>query len=149
MMGFFRKSQWGKVDFLMAGGWAIVILIWAAPIFGKIEGAIFPVLDPRLTIAAYHDHNAGTRVDGWAVKVRNCDYVDDSLQWWLGSPESAVSAPVVLLDPPQLRTTGRTEWEGIVIGLSPKQIERRSYATVRHRCHALWETQTIFYMGAN
>ena len=115
-------------------------LSFFAPQISLVAGTMFPVLDPtlKITSARLEQTTDGpvTVVSGSAYKVRGrCSYVNGSLRWYLGSPGGLREVvPSEFRDAPTLRTSGRTEWTGIVVGLFPVQVQTISYATVQHQC---------------
>lgn len=118
---------------------------------GKIDGRLFPVLDPMLTImnieAADPSTNITTKMDGRAYKKRQCSYIADSLRWYLGNPEGAyIEVDANFTDPPELRESEHwTDWKGIIVGLNLVEVQHNSFATVKHDCGLPWATESMFF----
>lgn len=133
---------------------AILSLAWIAPLtgptLGRIEGRMFPVLDPTLTIASVQEmQEYESRISGTGFKARgNCVYIAGSLRWYLGRPGNGIEVPAEFREPPRLRGEGSTSWTGIVVGLSEAQIRYNSFAEVSHDCGWPWLTVTTFYRSA-
>ena len=119
---------------------------------GQIEGRLFPVMgtleihDPEEA-----DDRSVTKWKGHAEKLRNCNFV--RLEWYLGPRNGRhviVDREAAFTDKPQIRSTGRLHWEGILVHLSPKATRENSFADVIHRCPwRPWEVRTRFYTSSN
>lgn len=118
---------------------------------GKLEGKLFPVLDPMLTImnieAADPGINTTTKMDGRAYKKRECTYIAGSLRWYLGKPGGAyIEIDANFTDPPKLRENEEwTDWEGIIVDLNLVEVQQNSFATVQHDCGLPWPTESMFF----
>ena len=136
---------------------ASILILTATSVFsvakgpiGVLEGAIFPVVDPALTIISYENLGGGeTKLAGYAGKVRNCNYILDSLEWYYGTEERNVGVSAYFEDPPAINSVGQLEWKAIIVGLSEKRIRENSYATVKHDCGFPWLTTSLFYISEN
>jgi len=113
---------------------------------GRLEGEIYPVVNPSLTITAYEERLDGTiRLSGFAPKVRDCGYVNDSLEWYFGTPDRHVGVTSYFEDQPSINRPGVLSWEAIIVGLSEERIKSNSFATVKHDCGWPWLTVSTFY----
>lgn len=113
---------------------------------GRLEGEIATVIDPSLTITNYAVDDAGlTKLTGYATKVRECDYVNGSLEWYFGTPDRNVGVTSYFDDKPAINNPGVLEWEAIIVGLSEERIKSNSFATVKHDCGWPWLTISTFY----
>lgn len=126
--------------------------IWAV----TLEPRLTPVITP-LTITNISARDVAgqaqpdTVIAGHATRLRGCDFHE--LRWYLGQRGSQrTPIAVTFLDPPTVRTTGETSWEGIVVlDIAPEQVLRNSHADAVHRCYSgPWSsinTVTPFYDG--
>lgn len=128
-------------------GGAILISPHLEYYLGKWEGALFPVVNPKFTITSIEEIDNNVVVSGRAFKRRDCNYVLDSLRWYLGEKNGAhAEVRAYFTDPPTIRENERwTSWEGVVVDLSPFQITTNSFATVDHKCSSPWKVTSVFY----
>ena len=129
-------------------GWGLLmvaLIVPASPIFGEIEGRVWPVAGPATV-----DH-VDRFEDGWtyfsmsAPKRRDCNW--RSTNFYLGERGSG-NVPVAFehLDRPKLRGSGIQFWANSRVQLSPDQLLSSAYADVLHICGwGLWLTRTHFY----
>lgn len=114
---------------------------------GQIEGRFFPVVSPVvLTDPQPLPPPAFQHVwRGEADKLRDCSY--RKVHWYYGPRGGAdVQVSASFLDRPQIRSTGRLVWDGLIIGLEPDAVLKNSHADVYHQCPGRpWLTVTRYY----
>ncbi|WP_299830647.1 hypothetical protein [uncultured Roseobacter sp.] len=114
-----------------------------------VEGRLSPVVAPA-ALVKYSKAPPPSYRNVWqaqANKLRGCEYVLGSLRWYLGPVGGRrVQVVAAFLDPPQVRTEGLLEWQGLQIDLDPELVKTNSHATVRHRCPwRFWEVESVFF----
>lgn len=131
------------VSVLLAG------YFWAHEYMPRIEGNAFPVVTPA-RLGGFEVTPPPPYRSTWqasAEKLRDCEYIQGSLSWYLGPQDGRrVQVPATFTDPPQVRGVGLLHWEGLRIDLAPDLVRTNSHALVRHQCPwRFWETETVFY----
>lgn len=115
-----------------------------------VEPRLFPIIT-RLEVTAIRPEAGGSVLAGRAVRLRACDWVET--RWYLGRRGARrVPIEVRYRDAPQIRPTGGTAWEGIVlVDLAPQQVLANSHADAVYRCYGgpLSGVETVmpFYDG--
>lgn len=110
---------------------------------GKIEGRYFPVVTDAIIIQTEPDGDTWTRFWGSFVKRRDCDF--DGIAWRLHIGENTAIADFRFDEGVILRSPGGEPFGPWLVQLSTEQLMTRASATVFHRCHWLWRTETVFY----
>lgn len=116
----------------------------------QIEGRYFPVVSQvsltHLERTPPPDYR--NLWSGDAEKLRNCEYIQGSLSWYLGSFEARQQVDSQFLDKPEVRVVGTLHWSAIEISLDRDLVMTNSYALVRHQCPwRWWQTETLFYVS--
>ncbi|URF48407.1 hypothetical protein M8007_09055 [Dinoroseobacter shibae] len=128
---------------LVFGG---MVLLFAKQVGGYVEGRLFPVTrDTQLTRIEQSDPG-WSMIWGHSVRQRQCSFV--RLEWRIGTPSHYSVIDVVFLEGSKVRGDGIFEFGPWKLHASQDQIENRSFATVVHSCHPLWNTETHFFSGA-
>ena len=127
-------------------GWMILNHVLFAIAFmplGAIEGALSPVTD-RITITSVTPTDGGVVISAEALKHRDClRWV--RTEWYYGDRGSDAIVPMPTakhLDKPQLRPSGKIQWDGIFV---PVPDLENTHANVIHKCHSLWNTVTPYW----
>ncbi|WP_424967582.1 hypothetical protein [Dinoroseobacter sp. S375] len=110
---------------------------------GQIEGRLFPVIEQTVLTHVEHDAHNRSLVWGHAMRLRDCSFV--RLEWRIGTPAHYAVVDVVFLDASELGEGGGYDFGPWKVHATPDQVLNRSFATVVHRCHPLWTTETIFW----
>lgn len=109
------------------------------------EGEWFPVTSPA-ELVSVEPFNGGSLVYFRFNKQRECEFI--GLSWFRDTePFDRVRINFNVDDDDSATTRPRGDqvagpW---FIDLPPDELQENSFAIVRHRCHPLWQTSTIFY----
>ena len=120
-----------------------MLLLFASYFGGQIEGRFFPVIDKTVVTHVERDIENRSLVWGHAMQLRDCSFV--RLEWRIGTPAHYAAIDVVFLDVAELRPDGVFDFGPWKLHATPDQVMKRSFATVVHRCHPLWNTETVFW----
>lgn len=132
-------------------GWHVTLiaaglssLLWVGTIYGgKIEGRIFPVVGGTNITRMEIVDATSTRIWGGAVKLRNCSF--QRIDWHFGTTSANAFVDVLIEEKTKLRADGTFGFGPWIIRLTPDEVQYRSFATVYHKCHSFWLTETRFY----
>jgi hypothetical protein len=127
-----------------------ILIFWALVLdFGKIEGTLFPVVNPAYDIVAISDGKGGTILSGKFYKNRMCSPL--KMDWKKGARGDEITPPIrVVWGKPVTRLDGTQEFHGWVLNAEPDVVLNDSFSDVLHKCSFLgfevpWETRTKFY----
>ncbi len=130
-----------KSLFVVAMGFGLYV--FGATFGGKIEGSLAPVVT-RADISRMKPVGpVATRIWGRFDKLRDCPF--ESLAFYLGDTESSSRADMLFEEVASVRRTGDENFGPWLVQLTPDQLNGRSFAVVKHQCHPLWLTETVFY----
>jgi hypothetical protein len=126
----------------------VYVSAMAMPIFGELEGKVWPVVSD-FQIRSTSRGAEGVTLQGTMRKQRDCVYLGMTIYAGTfgnpGLPRERLQ--VTFLDQPEdlsvTRLAGMQFWGPWVIRL-PKRVSGPDFwIETRHRCHVLWETQTL------
>jgi len=122
----------------------LVGLLWLGSVYGgRIEGQFFPVVSGTHITRAQVTDQFSTRIWGRAMKERKCSF--DRIEWYIGTPDAYAFVDLHIEEASKARVGGGFGFGPWSIKLTPEEIRTRSFATVFHRCHPFWVTETRFY----
>lgn len=143
MMKFLSRSTIKGSDFFALALSVLLVLGFIAhERAGRWEGALFPVVTKARITSVQPVGEFSTDIDGTTYKVRPCRWIET--QVWSAKPDSSI---LLGLARPKGVTdfgTGFNAWSTMRIPL-PVSLTNSVSAVTRHRCHALWLTETRLF----
>lgn len=133
-----KYTRWTK--FLLFT-WAILFLTSNLP--GRIEGAIFPVID-NLEISVLNK-TPYSNVMGSYEKMRTCDL--EEIRWYIiGSNgyKVRIKTDEITVDE-RFFSPGRQSFGPIEVKMSPDFLVKNSEVHLISNCHPFWDTLTVIY----
>lgn len=123
---------------------ALILMQTFGPVFGRIEGTIWPVVKGT-AITDVNDDGVTSVFFGVSEKVRECHF--ERIEWFIGNPERGLRSPVqvIFLERDKLRPAAPFEFGPWGVRIDEETLRRGSFAEVYHDCHALFPTVTRFY----
>jgi hypothetical protein len=128
---------------LLVSACLVVSFVFAVSIGGRVEGWLFPVVDPARIDRAEPVGESWTRIEGRVRLLRTCRFVD--LEWRVGTIRSFRVADKVYERSGMMRSGDIYHFGPWLMGLTPDQLRNRSRAVILHHCHPLWLTRSVFY----
>ncbi|UQS95101.1 hypothetical protein Pam3_30 [Pseudanabaena phage Pam3] len=136
--------MWGRANFLFWGALGAILWPTVDTIAPAIEGKLYPVVHPAIIKEIVPTGQIVSVVRGESVKLRSCNFV--SINWFLGRPGQPSSrVSVDFLDGTKVRASGEFDWGPWRVAIPADLLATGSYAVVVHRCHPLWETESLFW----
>ena len=139
--------MWGKANvffFALLG-----MLLWPVvdSLGPSVEGRLWPVTERTELTAVEPAGELKADVTGTSIKLRNCDFVE--VRWLYGRPEEPSSRVVIdFMDQPRPRPEGSFTFGPWRVGMPADQVRTKSWVVAVHKCHPLWNTETLFWVGA-
>lgn len=127
----------------------IFFVLSSSGFLSHAEGRIFPVVGGTHitravpTVAGIPQTEGQTLFYGHARKLRACDF--DHIDWYIMEDGAASRVDVTIYERGKVRPTGEFAFGPWGVFLTRDDLVNKSWATVWHRCHALFLTATKFY----
>ena len=146
--------EWVKISLLAFKIVCAVIIFFASSftiytVGPAIETKWFPVVSKLRIIDVSEDENGNAVILAEFTKLRDCEYL--GLAWFRGKPDKRFErVPVILMrqegdtSSPN-RPTGSQRAGPWVIGMSPAEVPKGSFARLYHTCHGFWTTTMDFW----
>lgn len=129
-------------------GYACLVLLLALvllPLLAPVEGRLFPVVKRAQITSVEAQGETRSVIYGTSSRLRECDF--HSVDFFLGTPEASARVDLEFLEASKNRPGGGFEFGPWLVQLTPDQFPR-AFAIVKHRCHPLWLTESLFYLGS-
>lgn len=110
---------------------------------GQIEGRFFPVVRDTHVTRIEADGTSRSFIWGSSRLLRDCSFV--RLEWRIGIPVNYAVIDLMLLEGSKVRRGSMFDFGPWQLHATPRQLANRSFATIIHRCHPFWLTETSFY----
>ena len=136
-----NKRLWTR-GILLAWFCVITLSVLGEPL-GRVEGMIWPVVrEARIT----HITEDGRDVvfSGVADKRRECSFL--SISWYVHDDNGLMTkVDLDLEEAEKVRPAAGFQWGPWRARVSAEDLSKRSVAIVRHRCHPIFDTTSVFY----
>lgn len=143
----FQVYKSGLFNVFISGLFLMAVIPPLSPILADFEGRLMPVTKD-LAVEDFRHDAAGVYFKATFDKVRECEYL--GLVWYRVLSDGRKERVVIRFPRAANDDSDRTRAEGVqrtgewFLAMTPQEFET-SYAEVRHRCHPLWSTVTVFY----
>lgn len=121
----------------------VMLYAFAVTFAGRLEGRLWPVVDNVEVTRVMGMGETATRFWGSFDKVRECQF--DSLEFYLGGDGNGPRADFIFEEAASERRQGAENFGPWLVQLTPDQLQNRSFSIVKHKCHPLWLTETVFH----
>ena len=119
------------------------VAVFLRSVGGHVEGYLFPVATLDRIERIEKVNAISVRIWGQAARLRQCQFT--RLEWRLGDEHAYSVVDLAFEESSKVRAAGDFSFGPWRLHLTGKQLQKRSYAYVYHRCHRLWLTRTRFY----
>ncbi|WP_425090484.1 hypothetical protein [Tropicimonas sp. S265A] len=128
---------------LLSVAFIAMLLVFVQHFGGVVEGYLKPVVTPANLTRIEPAESRWSLIWSNSERLRDCSF--EGIEWRIGEPGASSLIDLVFLERSKVRPSGVFDFGPWKLHATREQIEERSFAIVRHRCHFLWLTKTTFY----